>query len=275
MFVQLSDSIFNKIIFIILAIGLDLFSQYVVALSKMYYRRKIYLNAILLFTVYCFYASVVVVSTIGFAIGEVGLKDKTYENVNLKEVQTVKDIQTIEHEIIKLDGFRSGITNYNWRFREISSKISRLQQKKTELQMSLSNKAEVNITKDVYDTLGKSVNISGNTLKIYTFLIIAIFLVVALLITSWDLEDKPKEKVTASRPELIRYIDAMLDGRQEGCNSDTKISEMIKMPLHECNKYRDILSNMKVGGKPILEKRQGGTRLLVEKEKLKEAIMRA
>lgn len=85
--VQLVDEQYIKVIFVILAIGLDIFRQYVVALGKAYWRIDL-VKSLSCWLVYLIHVSVVIIASTGFALSAINAKSETAGVITWKSSQS-------------------------------------------------------------------------------------------------------------------------------------------------------------------------------------------
>ena len=228
--IQLSDEGFIKTIFVILAIGLDIFRQYVVALAKFYWRKSLVKSCALWF-VYIIHVSVVLIASVGFSLSAIDTKVKSSEVYNLQKQAIIDNINSNEAEIKKMGPLKETLNPNSEQYKLISQRIDALQKVDRGLFEQLKGFAEVkvNVQNDVYDTLGKALRIDGGLIKLYMLLVISSLIELALLITSWDIKINQDISIQGveQNPEMDKNEIEIPDTKLETQNQTFEIKKKI------------------------------------------------
>lgn len=183
--IRMVDKPFLKIIFVVIAVGLDLFRQYVVMMAK-YYWRIAWIKSVGLWLVYIAHFSIVIIASAGFTLSEVNAKSQESGLYNMEKQSIISTIKSNESEIKQLETLRKTLNPAEWEFRRVSSRIDVLQKANVGHYEKLGNfkEAKLDVQEDVFNSIGSGIHIAGEFLKLYVFIVIAILIELALLITS-------------------------------------------------------------------------------------------
>ena len=189
LFVRMVDDPVLKVLFVVIAIGLDLFRQYTVSKAKQYWRINKGRSAAL-WLVYLVHFSIVIIASAGFTLSEVNLKSQSAGIYNMEKQSIINTINSNETEIKKLESLRGALDPAKWQFRETSNRIDVLQAANNEHYQRLGDfkEVKVNVKDDVFGNIGKVFRVKGEALEIYVFIVMAILIELALLITSKDIK---------------------------------------------------------------------------------------
>ena len=145
LFIRMVDDPVLKVIFVIIAIGLDLFRQYVSSSkAKQYWRTNKGVSA-LLWLVYLVHFSIVIIAFAGFTLSEVNAKSETASMYNSEKQSIINTIQSNESEIKQLEVLRAKLEPSKWQFREVSNRIDILQSANNEHYQRLGDFKEVKV----------------------------------------------------------------------------------------------------------------------------------
>ena len=199
LFVRMVDNPALKVIFAVIAIGLDLFRQYTVSKAKQYWKINKGRSAAL-WLVYIAHFSIVIIASAGFTLSEVNLKSQTAGIYNMEKQSIINTINSNEAEIKKLESLRGTLDPSKWQFRQVSDRIDVLQNANSEHYQRLDGfkEVKVNVKEDVFGNIGKVFHVKGESLEIYVFVVMAILIELALLITSKDI--KTVSEVNETKP---------------------------------------------------------------------------
>ena len=103
--VQLTDERYIQIIYIFLAVALDLVRMYVVGLAKAFWRVDIG-KSIALWFVYLAHASIIIIASIGFSLAAINVKAETVKTYNLQRSTIIDDVEINQREIKRLEASR-------------------------------------------------------------------------------------------------------------------------------------------------------------------------
>jgi len=189
LFVRMVDNPVLKVLFAIIAIGLDLFRQYTVSKAKQYWRINKG-RSMALWLVYIAHFSIVIIASAGFTLSEINLKSQSASVYNMEKQSIIDTIKSNEAEIKKLELLRGTLDPSKWQFRQVSDRIDVLQNANNEHYQRLDGFKEVkiNVKEDVFGNIGKVFHVKGESLEIYVFIVMAILIELALLITSKDIK---------------------------------------------------------------------------------------
>lgn len=202
---QLSDEKFIQAIYIIVAIGLDIFRQYVVALAKFYWRSNLVKSCALWF-VYLLHVSVVLIASIGFSLSAIDTKVKSTEVYNLQKQAIIDNVNSNEAEIKKLEPIKETLNSSSEQYRVTSQRIDALQKVDRGLfeQLKGFSAVKIDIQTDVYDTLGAALHTQGKFIKLYMLFIISALIELALLVTSWDIQLNEVSEIPGTSARVSR-----------------------------------------------------------------------
>ena len=202
LFVRMVDNPVLKVLFVVIAIGLDLFRQYTVSKAKQYWRINKGRSAAL-WLVYTAHFSIVIIASAGFTLSEVNLKSQSASVYNMEKQSIINTINSNEAEIKKLETLRGTLDPAKWQFRQVSDRIDVLQNANNEHYQRLDGfkEVKVNVKEDVFGNIGKVFHVKGESLEIYVFIVMAILIELALLITSKDIKTVSEMKETEAETE--------------------------------------------------------------------------
>jgi hypothetical protein len=203
----------------------------------------------------------------------------------MEKQSIINTIQSNESEIKKLEALRNTLDPAKWQFRQTSNRIDALQKANVGHYAILKTFKEekIDVKKDVFGSIGDRFNVKGETLELYVFIVIAILIELGLLITSKDIKTNTKStslKPTASfqstsnsdnllgevliddildsKKELLQFTEALFSDNKK-LNGDPVVSQKTGIPPERCAKYRKYLSELHIGDKPAISKKQGGS----------------
>jgi hypothetical protein len=104
----------------------------------------------------------------------------------MEKQSIINTINSNESEIRKLELLQGTLDPAKWQFRQTSNRIDVLQKVNREHYQRLNNfkVVKLNVKEDVFGNIGKVFHIKGEALELYVFIVIAILIELALLITS-------------------------------------------------------------------------------------------
>ena len=277
--IKMVDNTFLKIIFAVIAIGLDIFRQYIVALGKYYFRINFW-KSLPLWIIYLIHVSVVIIASAGFTLSEINAKSETAATYNMEKQSIIDTIKSNESEIKQRNELKAKQNPATWEYKQNASRIDALQKADTAHYIDLGKFKEVklDVQKDIFDSIGKEININGGKLKLYVFVVIAILIELALLVTSWDI--KINQKSTLPEPatipesttsELLQFAEALYNDTKK-LNGDSVISIKTGIPPERCAEYRRYLSQLQTGNKKVIRTKKGGSISDFTKEELQDYI---
>lgn len=231
LFMGFSDKSTYKILYIVLAVCIELGKLYVFVLSKAYFKIKSYLKGFILATVYLGLMLVSLISNTGFSLASIQNQSKS---AVIQE--TVSDTIIIDRELKQLDNdieFLTSERNINRNKKEdlptdwvvnrreiqaiIDSQTKSIEDKNIRTneilleKQRVLNKEVVVVSKssDIFDLLGKEVNISGSTVMLILMLVISLLLELLTVITAgnYTLDNKNTVIQTTKEIELESSID--------------------------------------------------------------------
>lgn len=300
MFIQFNEASFIKIVFALLAIGLELARYYAFVMGKAHWkRRKTHpyseAKATGSFLIYAGLAIVVVVASYGFSATALETQSKETETYITQKDSLNKDYVQLNDRIEMLVNQESKLTNYGWRYQEIESKINKLKAQRDELDKKSENfkETKVNVQKTMFGSLGKPLGQSESTMKFILLVLISILLEVSLMATSLEVEIGEEEKkaqapsppvqqhndeliawLKANKDIMMAYIDGMTDIKYglKRLNGNGYIMKTKKLKEKDCNLCKSIIQKIKLDGKYLITTVQGSSEANFSKEQMKKAI---
>jgi hypothetical protein len=210
LFMRMVDNPYLKAIFIVIAIGLDLFRQYVVSKAKQYWKINIWQSAAL-WLVYIVHFSIVIIASAGFTISEVNFKSEAAGVYNMEKQSIIDTINSNAAEIQKLESLRGTLDPAKWQFRQTSNRIDVLQKANRDHYLRLNDfkAVKLNVKEDVFGSIGKVFHVKGESLELYVFIVIALLIELALLITSKDIKTVSEMNVMEDKMETATQFEAI------------------------------------------------------------------
>lgn len=234
---QLTDALYIQIIYIFLAVALDLVRMYVVGLAKAIWPTN-WIKSIGLWLVYLAHASIIIIASIGFSLAAINAKTESIKTYNLERSTIIDDVEINKREIKRLEASREKLSEVEWKFKEITGRIDALQRTDRELLSKLENYKEVktDVDQNVFDVLGSIVKVSGTAVKLYILFILSFLLELSLILTSWDVkvnqnvsdnETKNETPKISKNPEIngVKTPRLKLETQTNNPETETKIPE--------------------------------------------------
>lgn len=221
------DKLYLKIVFVVIAVGLDLFRQYVVTKAKQYWKINIWQSGAL-WIVYLVHFSIVIIASAGFTLSEVNLKSETAAVYNMEKQSIISTIKSNETEIKQLETLRDTLDPAKWQFKQTASRIDVLQKANTGhyLRLGEFKEVKINVKDDTFGKIGTVFHISSESLEIYVFIVIAILIELALIVTSRSI---PVEEPNRNKSEVNNEPTTKKHEAQK--EPPTKPYEVQKLPL--------------------------------------------
>jgi hypothetical protein len=185
---QLTDERYIQIIYVFLAVGLDLVRMWIVGLAKALWSINKG-KSIALWLVYLVHASIIIIASIGFSLAAINVKAETVKTYNLQRSTIIDDVNLNQREITRLEADRAKLKENDWTFTQLSNRIDALQKTDRGLLVNLQNYQEVkvDINQNVFEVLGSAVGVKGIVVKLYVLFILSFLLELSLILTSWDI----------------------------------------------------------------------------------------
>jgi hypothetical protein len=317
--VQISKNPIIMIIMGIVALGLDLYSQYNIASIKAYWKiaedetkrkqkpgffdwfNSFRVQAIVNALMYSIYAVVIIMATVGFAMSETQISDKSTDVYNTKKDGIIENIATYKFNIESLKEDRQNTTNKNEKS-DIDLQINKNLKLKIFNENLLTNYSEVKQTlqKGVYENLAiaiKAKGVDANKIKMLMYMGLSIFIIFILIMTSWwqvsvreeaeQPEETPQEEdnghkidseegkqiIKTRLNDMLLYVDNIKDDRLKRLHADSVISQLTKLTLSDCQDFRKTLLLVTKSGIPVMGSKNGTSWINYTKEEIKDSLM--
>lgn len=281
---------------VFVAIFTELLGQYSLASGKYFWRRGKKLIALFVFVPYAGYAAAIMVATMVLSMSQIGGAASV---ANTIEVQRQTIIDTIAAEKVNLKSLqaqRSEITNYpvserSWRYTSANNRINKVEAHIAELNASLDSYhvETANIQVNGLDALGRVFDRdnphAGDAIKVVMFAFIGLFLIVGLIMTSWDLPEKveatkqtekPRQVISKDTELTLRYIEA-LDFNAKRFQGDGIVSDILGVDQWQVRRIRESLKHIPVRCPDgtvhnLIEGGNGASNSIFTREQMKEVI---
>lgn len=292
LFIQFTENVFFKVIWGSLAFALEIIKAYLFLETKKKFKdtythknpKKLgqamnYMGAVMMFTIYFGLASVSAVASMGFTLTTIqeqsftaSVQNATVDSVQFQVEQKLKDIDDINRQIesalTRQEGKGADWQSLSERGNE---ELSGLREEKDiltkEIEALYERQAEAKEesytidSMDVFTLMGSKVDLSGADTMLYIMMVLIILLEVCLAMTAGEIKGDNTDMVERTRTNnLLRYIDSLLAIKGVRLKSDKRISSDTGIPLVECQRYREILQNIKHNGVPLITTVRGGSR---------------
>jgi ribosomal protein S27AE len=222
---QLTDERYIQVIYVFLAVGLDLVRMWIVGLAKALWSINKG-KSIALWLVYLVHASIIIIASIGFSLAAINTKAETVKAYNLQRSTIIDDVNLNQREITRLEADRAKLKENDWKFTQLSNRIDALQKIDRGLLVNLQDYQEVkvDINQNVFEVLGAAVGVKGIVVKLYVLFILSFLLELSLILTSWDI--KINEGVSSCECETETETELEIDETQtETPETETKKPE--------------------------------------------------
>jgi hypothetical protein len=297
LFMQISNKLAIKIFGCAFALFLELFGQFALASGKALWKRGKKFFAVMVFLPYAGYGAGVMAATVIFSVSEINAASSVADTYDYQRQTIIDSIDAAKENLTALQSQRRSITNYTihdrqWRYNRIDNAMNKIESNITALNDSLNNYhvEVVNVQSEGLDALGKIFDRdnehAGDSIKVIMFAFIGLFLIVGLIMTSWDLPERyesgniEKRQIMTRNQELIfKFIDNLDCGRvtfrgDEGQNGMAKILGVVEW---ESKKIRNMLKQIPVklsDGSThfLLEGGRGGSTSIFTPEQMKQAV---
>ncbi len=183
---ELTNNVVLKGVYFLLAVGIDLFRQYVAMEAK----ASVLIKKIFLWLLYFIISSIIVVIVSAFAMSQVStLADKQYLQ-NVQNKMLIKDVEFLEKQL----EMEMAKTNARlWYIRQLQNE----RQKK----MASINYADTEHTASgAFGALATVLGVDVNKVKFFVVLAIAFLMEVVLFVTSWE-----KRKGFEKRKVILKH----------------------------------------------------------------------
>jgi hypothetical protein len=199
-------------------------------------------RAIGLFTAYAIYILVFAVgSAMGFFLGEIQIQEQSMAKTSLIETVNQKRMNQISVTIDNLNKQLSveSNTGYGQKTEAIMNEIAALTTEQSSLKETVqkSSNNKINVSKNVFQSLGQVFGVSENLLKVLVFGTSILMLYLCLILTSWDLDTEESKKVIMDRPKRNDAIETLTADIIEEIimpkNSQIEPQEEIKQEIKE------------------------------------------
>jgi energy-coupling factor transporter transmembrane protein EcfT len=300
LFMQISNKIAIKIFGCAFALFLELFGQFALASGKDLWRRGKKILAVAVFLPYAGYGAGVMAATVIFSVSEINAVSDIAETREYQRQTIIDSITDYKASLHDLQIQRRNITNYaiydrQWRYNRIDNRIEAIESNIAVLNDSLNeyNAELVNVSSEGLNALGKIFDKNnenaGDTIKVIMFSFIGLFLIVGLIMTSWDLPDKiepDKQRISTQKIvknndyELIcKFIDNLDKGAgvYRGDEGDNGMAQILGVRVWESKKIRNMLKQIPIKMRDgttryLLEGGQGGSSSIFTPEQMKHYV---
>jgi len=285
LYCQFSEVQFIKILFGFMALAFEMTRYYQFVIGKAYWKKKQYARAGFRFLIYGLLASTVVIASAGFTLSALNKQSLTVDSYIIEKTSALSDIEAIDKQIGALIISQGQITN-SWTLGVVNKSINKLRADKqalTTLLKSEYSETKINISKSIFDSLGKPIGVPGENIKLYLLIVLSILLEVSLMLTSINIQDdKPETKplkenefVKENKGKLLTYIDSLMDipPTSKRLNGNWYIKEKTRLNNQECAKFRKELTQIKLNGQPLIFIAQGTSKANYDKNTIKEYII--
>jgi hypothetical protein len=193
--IQLTDNPYIRAGIGVFAVALEAAMQYVLALGKHHFRRRVFSKKALAFVLFACYACYILIynipSAVGFFVMEIGVQEQAAAKVERADMTNQRRLEQLNTTIDTLNQqLQTEVeTGYGPRSRAIMEQLERLTAERDKLQAAIAvPQGEMrDVSRDVFRSLSDVTAVSANLLKIIIFGTSILMLCIILIITSWDL----------------------------------------------------------------------------------------
>jgi hypothetical protein len=289
-----------KVFWAVLAIGLDIFIQFVLACGKYKWKYRQYVTSILYFFIYTVYVVVYGgLSAVGVFLAELDVQEHQANRGAIVETanqdliaSNQKQLKTLTAELNKEINKKGKSGGYGTKAKALKEDLAKLS---SDQQKLLENFKEVpkeskKVSRETFKTLSKVLGWSENFLKLLIFGTSVSMLYIGLIITSWDIEDKENQtevyylpptkkkeeeevsedeeaEITEDKQELAQFVDGLFEDGYSRLNGVSRVAEKTGLTPDKCVEYRDLLADQ-----GLLTVRQGVTKANYPKEQILSII---
>ncbi len=271
----------SRWILALIASGIDIYAQYVLALSKIKHKVKLRI----LYGIYLM--CLALPSAVGYYITEASLTENIKTAIvkeNLHKDDQIMINNSLSAALVTVIS-NEGTTGFGNRAQSALSNLLELQKANDRLSETITVQSETNkqLKQNYYESISEVFPvIKAKLLQVIMYTALMMWVYIALILTSWNLkgqENKPdgNEYFRKNKNDIRKYFEGAFEGRapdSQIMNSDINISEKTKLPLKKCNEIRDYLKNMKFRGEKVLNQTSGKTELLVNRNEFIDEITR-
>lgn len=271
----------SRFILALIASGIDLYAQYVLALSKIKYKIPLRI----LYGIYLI--CLALPSAVGYYITEASITENiktAIVNENSQKTNQITLNNNLSAALVTIIS-NEGITGFGNRAQSALSNLIELQKVSDNISKTIVKESETNkqLKENYYESISKVFPvIKAKLLQVIMYTALMMWVYIALILTSWNLkgqETKPagNEYFRKNKNDIIKYFNGAFEGRASDSqimNSDVNISERTKLNLKKCNEIRDYLKNMKFRGQQVLNQTPGKTEMLVNRHEFIDEITR-
>lgn len=222
------------------------------------------------FSVYFGLAVVSIIASLGFTF--VSIEEQSLQFVKVQEAsnfeinQLVKEVEANNQQIRIIQENASNLDfSAVERNAEANKQIAEIQErnrsliKDIEALRSTGTQEQARLTSaDMFELLGNPVGLTGKQTMLYMMFALVLLLEIALAITSGSIVSDNILK--ENKYEINAYIDELFNVKGRRLKTDDKISEITKIPISNCKRYRDLLLNSHYNNIPLIETGKGGTK---------------
>ncbi|MGE5559390.1 MAG: hypothetical protein ACM3WV_12415 [Bacillota bacterium] len=243
--IQLTENPYIRAGICLFAVSLDIFMQYVLATGRAAWKgrwpQKV--KAVFLFFCYaCYVAAYAVPSAVGFFIAEIDLTEAAAVTAVTGQETVKTRLKQIDATIknLNLQMETEAVTGFGERSKAIIAEIKELTAEQKVLMDNLRSTPaqKINLTKDVFASLGAVLRVPGNSLKIIIFGVSVLMLYLGLILTAWD--------VTEGEPAVTPGIFSVCPVCNEAFpprNGKVFCSNKCKQAAYRDNKMKEVNGN--------------------------------
>lgn len=208
--IQMTDNRIMQYFFVLFALFVELFAQFIRGLASSHAKLKQYWSAGGLWAIYMLYIVVFAfLSAVGVFVAETNLADQKHDVIAFAQQEGKKELRQANQYIATLQAQldREGGTGTGPRFKYLQDELDRAITKRDALKDAI--KAEpVDKSRSVYSGLHDIFTLPANWFKILMFGSAVIMIYLALIITPWqiDIEDNKPVEVEQIIPDNTNSV---------------------------------------------------------------------
>jgi hypothetical protein len=273
-FLQFSEILYKDILFVGLAVAIELLKNYLIKKLKTKESRK---NIFSMIGFILTYLSTAIISGIcSYGTIKITLEEQSFYSKNMnKNTEIIHDnLEVIDNVLLSLtesldasaiekqkmankeDPYYSGQNKISEEQSNSLNSVKEFIQMRSELATTLNeeNVEVVSSGEDVFTLIGGDFNISGEKTLFYIFISLIFILEGALLATTDGFSHKKDEEIAESEiDKALLYVNNLEKENSVVLNSDDKISNITGISKQECKRYRELLKNtLKWRGKYLI-----------------------
>jgi len=275
LFIQFSNEPLVQIVWGTFAFTVELVKIFSVLELKLFWKQQKFKIAIGMSIVYCCLAFVSISASLNFTMLSIQNQSFTSRQQNNNVYSYDERIEELSRDIQiynrmiedKLKKSEEAPSLYTAAGSAISEELRQYREDKQALvdekTRLLNEKAEASenmvITSiDSFTLMGEKIGLTGEQVMFYLMGLLVLVLEVVLAMTSGEISGTVK--VSENRGKLVKYVNALMDVNGIRLNSDSKISELTGLTIHECKRFKGLLQEWKYDGIELIKTGRGGSR---------------